>query len=172
MTGIYTGPPTRRLRLPRRRARRTLKLLALLSGHTLAVWATRASGWLGRPGLKIIYNSDLNLYFAHETEVHAFAHPKRLWTLFNGQIARGKKMAYEYLLDQIDFQDGDRIIDVGANTGDLALAFRAMKRKVYIEAFEPSPGEFAACRRISQSALPSSTTVLIRLRSGVKRPKG
>lgn len=146
-TGIVAGPPTRRLRLAPRRAKRTLKLLSLLSGDSLAIWATRASVWFGRPRLKVTYSRDTNLYFVHESEVHAFSHPKRLWTLFNGQIARGKKLAYEYLLDQIDFQDGDRIIDVGANTGDLALAFRAMNRKVYIEAFEPSPGEFAALQK-------------------------
>jgi FkbM family methyltransferase len=141
---LERGPETRRFIKRRRRAKRSLQVLSRLSGKRLATWATRAAAWHGRPDISVRYDATLELYFVEDTEVHAFSHPKRLWTLFDGQIARGKKLAYDYLLDQIDFEDGDNIIDVGANTGDLTLAFRALNRKVNIEAFEPSPKEFLA----------------------------
>lgn len=141
---LERGPRTRQLYKPKGRARRTLRFLKRFSGDRLAALGTRAAALHGRPGLSVRFDAEKNLYIAHEDENHAFAHPERLWTVFSGQLARGKKMAYEYLLDQIDFEDGDRIIDAGANTGDLALAFRVMGRKVRITAFEPSPGEFAA----------------------------
>ena len=141
---LERGPNTRRLGLRRRRAKWTLSFLARLSGNYLAKYATRAAYFYGVQGLNVRFDPEQNLYFVQDSEIHAFSHPKRLWTLFNGQIARGKSLAYQYLLDQIDFQDGDHIIDVGANTGDLALSFRAIQRTVHIEAFEPSPGEFAA----------------------------
>ncbi len=142
--GIERGPRTRQLGKSKRRAGKTLRFLRRFSGDRLATWATRAAARHGRPNLKVTYDQERDIYVVAEDELHAFAHPERLWTLFDGQIARGRKMAFEYLLDQIDFVDGDRIIDVGANTGDLALAFRAMGKKVHIEAFEPSPGEYVA----------------------------
>ena len=144
---LEKGPKTRRLGQHRRRTKWTLSVLARLSGETLAKWGTRAASFHGRQGLCLRFDPSLNLYFVQDSEVHAFSHPKRLWTLFDGQLTRGKTLAYQYLLDQIEFKDGDHVIDVGANTGDLALSFRAMRRKVHIEAFEPSPGEFAALKQ-------------------------
>lgn len=144
---LEQGPKTRRLGHRRRRAKWTLSVLSRLSGEALAKWATRAASVYRGQGLTVRFDSASNLYFVHDSEVHAFSHPKRLWTLFDGQLTRGKTLAYQYLLDQIEFKDGDHIIDVGANTGDLALSFRAMERKVHIEAFEPSPGEYAALKQ-------------------------
>lgn len=144
---LERGPTTRRLGRRRRTAKKTLSILARLSGETLARWATRAAGWYGIRNVSVRFDRRLNLYLVYDEEIHAFSHPKRLWTLFSGHVVRGKSLAYQYLLDQIDFTDGDRIIDVGANSGDLALSFRAMQRKVHIEAFEPSPGDFTALQQ-------------------------
>lgn len=143
---IVRGPTTRRHIGPKM-AKWTLRVLKRLKGQTLAQWATRMAGLHGRKDLSFRYDEDDKLYIMEADEAHAFAHPRRISMFFHGPFSRGRKLAYEYLLDQIPFEDGDWIIDVGANSGDLCLAFRAMGRQVNIEAFEPSPGEFLAMSR-------------------------
>ncbi len=143
---ISKGPSTRHYISPRKNTY-ALKLIKRLKGQRLASMATRAAKAFGRRNLSFTYDAGAQLYISHEGEEHAFFHPRRVTTLFSGQIERGRVLAYEYLLDQIEFSDEDWIIDVGANTGDLALAFRALGKRVNIEAFEPSPGDFQALRR-------------------------
>lgn len=146
MAPVVRGPATRRYRGPSK-ARISLPILKRLEGHRLATWATRLSSMGGRRGIGVEFDPDHRLYITHDGDEHAFSHPERIWTMLYGHHARGRSMVYEYLLDQIDFADGNRIIDVGANTGDLALAFRALGRKVIIDAFEPAPGEYRALER-------------------------
>jgi len=117
-----------------------------LRGEALARWSTRLGRLDPRGGVTVSFDSEHQLYITHDDEDHAIAHPRRLTKLFNGHRARGRRLVYEYLLDRVPFEDGDWIIDAGANTGDLCLAFRALGKRVNIEAFEPSPGEFAALR--------------------------
>lgn len=143
---IVRGPATRIYRGPSK-ARLSLKFLKRLEGKALADWATRLAALQGRGGLTFTYDEGAKLYVSRQGDEHAFSHPRRIWTMFHGHISRGRNMVYEYLLDQIEFRDDDWILDVGANTGDLALGFRALGRDVNIEAFEPAPGEFAALSR-------------------------
>jgi len=116
----------------------------LLRGEGLARWSTLLGRLDPRGGVSISFDTDRKLYITHDGEDHAVAHPRRLAKLFHGHHSRGRRLVYEYLLDRIPFEDGDWIIDAGANTGDLCLAFRALEKRVNIEAFEPAPGEFAA----------------------------
>ncbi len=143
-TPIVHGPATRRLVTARMRPKRVLSLLRRLTGDRMATWATRVLRLLRRSDMTIVYDAEHRLYVSRDVGLHAFSHPKRLWTVFDGHRARGKRLAYEYLLDQIGFADGDRIIDIGANAGDLGLVFQAMRVRVDIQAFEPSPGDYAA----------------------------
>lgn len=140
---IKRGPATRRYRAPSR-SKIFLKILKRLKGNTLATWANIFGKLHPEGGVAVRYDAERKLYITTDGEDHAFAHPRRITTLFHGHASRGRNMVYEYLLDQIDFKDGDWIIDVGANSGDLCLAFRELNKVVNIEAFEPSPGEFAA----------------------------
>jgi FkbM family methyltransferase len=59
-----------------------------------------------------------------------------------GLVDRARNLGKTYLLDRIDFKDGDVVIDCGANTGDLKLWFVANGMNVEYIAFEPSPVEF------------------------------
>lgn len=72
----------------------------------------------------------LKQYFSHETQaVYAYS---------NGLSFRASQIADDYLLNNISFQDGDKIIDCGANVGDLSLYFKTISASVNIIAFEPS----------------------------------
>ncbi|MCF2872462.1 FkbM family methyltransferase [Octadecabacter sp. G9-8] len=97
--------------------------------------------------IRFSYDSTADIYRSYDPEPHVTIHKRRLGMMLAGHLVRGRRLAYDYLLDQIDFQDDDWIIDVGANTGDLALAFKAMGRTVNVEAFEPSPLEFSALQQ-------------------------
>lgn len=110
----------------------------------MARWATRVSVIAGRKDIRFSYDAKEALYICHDGGTHAFAHPRRLWTLFDGRDMRGKRLAYQYMPDQVDFAPDDWIVDVGANTGDLTLLFSAIDCQVNYIGFEPSPGEFRA----------------------------
>ena len=141
------GPATRVLTGKGRLDKKAVKFLRRFTGDRLARVATRLSKVMGRSSVTFEYLAEENQYLSHDGEPHGFAHPKRIGTVFGGHLARGRRLGYQYLLDQVPLEDGDWILDVGANTGDLALAFRAMRRRVNVEAFEPSPPEFKALQR-------------------------
>lgn len=61
----------------------------------------------------------------------------------NGLKARAEALGHAYHLDAIPFEDGDVIVDCGANIGDLKLYFDINNRKIRYFAFEPSPEDFA-----------------------------
>lgn len=141
---LERGPATRRAKEKPRRAHFCQKILRRMRGGTMARWATRVSAMAGRADIRFSYDPDNALYICHDGGTHAFAHSRRLWTLFDGRDMRGRRLAYQYMLDQLDFAPDDWIVDVGANTGDLTLLFSAMDCPVNYIGFEPSPGEFRA----------------------------
>lgn len=61
-----------------------------------------------------------------------------------GHQHRGETLARSYAIDQIDFADGDIVIDCGANYGDLRLYFDYlnMNEPIQYVAFEPGVDEF------------------------------
>lgn len=59
-----------------------------------------------------------------------------------GIFERGRDLGTTYLLDNISFSDGDYVVDVGANIGDLHIYFETLGVKVRYVGFEPSPREF------------------------------
>ena len=141
---LERGPATRRVKEDPRRAGFLQKILRRMKGASMARWATRVSAMAGRADIRFSYDADKAIYVCHDGGAHAFAHPRRLWTLFDGRDMRGNRLAYQYMLDQLDFAPNDWIVDVGANTGDLTLLFSAIDCPVNYIGFEPSPGEFRA----------------------------
>ncbi|SFE49335.1 FkbM family methyltransferase [Shimia marina] len=133
----------RRVAEPKRRARLAQKLIKRLSGTslvTLANLVTRIAGY----NLSFSYDVNSKSYVCREAELsHRFAHPKRLFTVFNGLLARGEYLRDVYLLDLVDLKDNDWVVEVGANSGDVSLAFGTLGTKVNLIAFEPAPIEFA-----------------------------
>ena len=63
-------------------------------------------------------------------------------TYSRGIFERGEGIGIVYFLNQIHFQDGDSIIDCGANTGDLLLWFQNNNLDIEYIGFEPSLSEF------------------------------
>lgn len=57
-----------------------------------------------------------------------------------GLISRAETLNHLYLINNISFNDGDIIIDCGANNGDFYLIF---KKKIHYIGIEPSPIEFS-----------------------------
>lgn len=64
----------------------------------------------------------------HLTDVNGqswYTHRHRLDFYLRGLLARGSQLGRTYLLNEIEFSDGDVVIDCGANMGDLQLYFLA-----------------------------------------------
>lgn len=134
---------TRRVRRKNYKAKNTIRFLKKLSGRPFALAASYAAGFFG---IKATYSYDdaTGLYTCLQDEEHRFVDPSRIWTMFWGLRARGQRLVDEYLLDLVPFKKGDWIVDVGANTGDLVLCFKALDIPVNMIALEPSPREFSA----------------------------
>ncbi|MDX1692370.1 MAG: FkbM family methyltransferase [Ketobacteraceae bacterium] len=64
-----------------------------------------------------------------------------------GLVRRAQMMGDTYLLEAIEFHEGDLVIDCGANVGDLKLWFTHRNLPVTYMAFEPSPLEFACLEK-------------------------
>jgi hypothetical protein len=68
-----------------------------------------------------------------------FSLPSRGFFYLNGIESRGKLLHSQYLIDKINFNDGDVVIDCGANSGDFFLNFKA---KIQYYGVEPSIAYF------------------------------
>lgn len=64
-----------------------------------------------------------------------------------GMKERGLALGRAYFCDKIAFQEGDWVIDCGANVGDLKLYFEVLNLKVNYLGIEPSPKEFECLQR-------------------------
>lgn len=77
------------------------------------------------------------------TEKRYFVSPKSLsWGYWNGVETRAQSLARAYFLDQIEFNDGDLILDCGAHIGDFFLSLKSLAVDFSYIAFEPSSPEF------------------------------
>lgn len=59
-----------------------------------------------------------------------------------GIYARGQRLGHAYLLDRVKFEEGDIVLDCGANTGDLMIFFENMGTDITYYAFEPGLIEY------------------------------
>lgn len=140
--GLY--PATRRLKkfLPRG-ARFLVKIFKRLPPKAVVVFSSQYLKLThDRKACVLIGGDESGYALVDNGVVHRFSTASRLWTVMRGYRARGLRLGNEYVLDRITFSDGDVVIDVGANTGDLALYFVAIGVKVTYFAIEPSPREF------------------------------
>lgn len=64
-----------------------------------------------------------------------------------GLEARANSLGSSYFLSAIEFEDGDVIIDCGANVGDLLLWFRFRQIDINYLGFEPAPIEYELCQQ-------------------------
>lgn len=70
-----------------------------------------------------------------------------LMAFANGISQRGYDIGNAYLLNEIDFKQGDLIFDIGANTGDLKIFFDNKNINIEYYGFEPGKIEFESLRK-------------------------
>jgi FkbM family methyltransferase len=99
------------------------------------------------------YRYQDGLYFAADRDGGIwFATPKRSVFLNGGVQRRVEGLARAYRLADIRFDDGDVVVDVGANIGEIGLWLRTHTLAVRYIAFEPSPREYSCLTRNAGAA--------------------
>lgn len=72
-----------------------------------------------------------------------FYHKKQACKSYtHGIRCRAAEIGRDYLLSHIDFKHGDKVVDCGANIGDLRLYFSEKQLEIQYVGIEPSPLEF------------------------------
>jgi FkbM family methyltransferase len=83
---------------------------------------------------RYFYNKEIDWRFHSDHRLRGWLH------YGNGFKKRKNQLLSEYLIENLEFKDGDVIIDVGANNGDFYLCF---DKKIKYYAYEPSPLVFS-----------------------------
>jgi FkbM family methyltransferase len=135
--------------------KRTLKILLpkfLKSFLIYKIWKLHGKNFCFFYNLisKLLYDKknhviyDGKKYILNEPNLKwSFSYEERgLWYL-NGIKERGKKLHIDYGIEEIKFNQGDIIIDVGADVGDFKNGF---DEEIDYYAFEPDPGLFKSLK--------------------------
>jgi len=114
-------------------------------------WAYWANFFSVLRGSKIRYSYDGSekLYLAEENGYKRYFGSKALGYDFyvQGIDSRIKNLSEVYFLDRIPVADGDLVVDCGANIGDFYLYFKNKNLKIRYVAYEPSPNEYLALQK-------------------------
>ena len=81
-----------------------------------------------------------NFYFFNNRNWKFFHKKQGLYAYARGFEKRKKELKFIYLIHNLEFQDNDVIIDIGANNGDFYLCF---DKKTEYYGVEPSPTVFS-----------------------------
>jgi len=87
---------------------------------------------------QILIANGMETWTTHRSRTHLYAF---------GFEHRGSSIGKSYLLENIDFKEGDVVIDCGANMGDLHLWFKSRNLRVQYIGIEPNPIDFACLSR-------------------------
>jgi FkbM family methyltransferase len=88
--------------------------------------------YVSRNGMIEIKDANL-LWITHRNRAHLYS---------RGLLERGASIGKSYLLDNIEFAEGDTVVDCGANMGDLQLWFKNKRIQVNYLGIEPNPLDF------------------------------
>jgi len=101
-------------------------------------------GWDAR----FFYERDRKLFYAFTGErKHFFLNRRQALNAYRWSLPRrAKDLARVYHLDAVGLQDGDTVVDCGANVGDLLLSLESYGKNIRYYGFEPSPSEFSCLR--------------------------
>ncbi len=96
----------------------------------------------GRPGVLRRYDSHI---YTVDDGVRAVYTPRRsrLGRYFFGIGKQCSSLSQDYLLDNIEFREGDVVVDCGANNGEIGMWARSKGMDYF--AFEPEPLEARCC---------------------------
>ena len=81
-----------------------------------------------------------NFYYNTERDWRFFNKRQGLYAYGNGFKKRKDELLSSYLIKNLEFNDKDNVIDIGANNGDFYLCF---EKKIEYHGFEPSPVVFS-----------------------------
>jgi FkbM family methyltransferase len=84
-------------------------------------------------------NNQIQVVIGHEIWT---THRSRTHLYTQGLEHRGSSIGKSYLLEYIDFINGDFVVDCGANMGDLQLWFRNQNLDIQYIGIEPNPVDF------------------------------
>ncbi len=118
------------------------RMMLHFEGRTFAALASLGSALCGKMRQRIWFDRAANEFVCDGPAPHRFVHKRRARLFVDGLRARGREIGEDYLLGNIRFDEGDVIVDCGANIGDLGLYFAAIRKKVRMIGFEPSPVEY------------------------------
>lgn len=101
-------------------------------------------------GVKFFYDSATKEFSYKDSKYSEriyFRHKTRALMYITGIRSRAQSLGNSYLLDQIPFENGDVVIDCGANIGELYYWFKFSNKGIEYVSFEPSPLEFEALKK-------------------------
>ena len=115
-----------------------------ISSPRLSCFLENLIAFLNNRKVRFSYDRLTKFYCAAEGKlIFNFANKRRgFWLYRNGIQARGEFLFSSYCLNSIDFEEGDVIIDCGANIGDLTLELKRRAPKVRYVCVEPNPEDF------------------------------
>lgn len=104
---------------------------------------------LSKRKVRFSYDRLTKFYFATEGKLICNFSNKRygFWLYRNGIQARGEFLFSSYCLNSMNFEEGDVIIDCGANSGDLTLELKKRAPKVRYVGVEPNPEDFKVLKK-------------------------
>ena len=105
---------------------------------------------------KILYGSKRTLYFKKSQYIRKFDKLKKTIYFPDKERSRLYSKGYNYrldtlskmyLLDTINFDDGDIVIDCGANIGEIKFVLDNLNKKIDYHGFEPGSKEFECLKK-------------------------
>jgi len=114
----------------------------------------------GLRGMSTRFRSNGEIIEVTEGDLFWTTHRNRAHLYSNGLLERGAAIGKSYLLENIDFEDGDLVVDCGANMGDLQLWFLLKDIKIKYLGIEPNPSDFQC---LSRNLLPGSSCLNVAL---------
>ena len=120
-----------------------------ISSARLSCFLENLIAFLNNRKVRFSYDRLTKFYCATEEKLICnFANKQRgFWLYRNGIQARGEFLFFSYCLNSISFEEGDVIIDCGANNGDLACELKKRASKVRYVGVEPNPEDFKVLKK-------------------------
>lgn len=141
---------------------------AKINNYILFYVLFNINGLLLKSPAKLQLEKNTNFYTLFDKEMnlkHRVVSGKRVLFFSNGVKSRAMNLAKSYRIETIPFSDGDFVIDVGANWGDLSLYFQHHLSNISLNYLAIEPGLYEYECLISNCKLSNQTIHNIALSS-------
>ena len=120
-----------------------------ISSPRLSCFLENLIAFINNRKVRFSYDRLTKFYCATEGKIiFNFAKKRRgFWLYRNGIQARGEFLFSSYCLNSMDFEEGDVIIDCGANSGDLTIELKRRAPKVRYVGVEPNLEDFKVLKK-------------------------